>query len=357
MKGFGILVFALSLSFSSMYSASDVRISFIDPGINQVILTNLGDASVNVAGHWLCNFPNYDQILNLTILSGSTSLSPGASVTIEWDGMPGADGECGYYSTNSFMSSAAIVDYVEWGSAGHTREPVAVAAGVWNAGEFVADNQPHSFIGSAGDYGVAFWAAAAENVRITKVILEYGLTELTNMGTLEQDISGWYLCQFPQYDAISDAICVLGDLSLAPGESTLIHWEFLEGGADGEFAIYNTNSFELADNMEDYMEWGSAGHFREALAVAAGLWIVGEFLPGSQPFTFIGGGSDYGESFWTSVISGCTYPLATNYNALANSDDGSCLYEAPCTGDFNGDLIVNTPDLLTFLSVFGGNCN
>jgi hypothetical protein len=51
-------------------------------------------------------------------------------------------------------------------------------------------------------------------------------------------------------------------------------------------------------------------------------------------------------------ICGCTDPLAVNYDPLATFDDGSCLYTT-CLGDFNGDGLRNTADLLIFLADFG----
>jgi hypothetical protein len=53
-------------------------------------------------------------------------------------------------------------------------------------------------------------------------------------------------------------------------------------------------------------------------------------------------------------VSGCTYPNASNYNPNATDDDGSCNFA--CPGDLNNDGIINTSDLLLFLSFFGQNC-
>lgn len=64
--------------------------------------------------------------------------------------------------------------------------------------------------------------------------------------------------------------------------------------------------------------------------------------------TFDDGNCDY--SCW-----GCTYPTAPNYNPDATRDDGSCDFD--CLGDFDGDGIVGTLDLLDFLSVFGVVCD
>ena len=59
----------------------------------------------------------------------------------------------------------------------------------------------------------------------------------------------------------------------------------------------------------------------------------------------------------SAIAPGCTYEDAENYDASANSDDGSCTFNAgSCPGDLNGDGSVGTPDLLSFLSNFGISC-
>ncbi len=81
-----------------------------------------------------------------------------------------------------------------------------------------------------------------------------------------------------------------------------------------------------------------------------------------------------------SCIYNCTYSSAINYNSEATLDDGTCLFEdfdsevvynsgfedginsvicpeiSSCPGDLNGDDLVSSADLLTFLSVFGSYC-
>ena len=60
----------------------------------------------------------------------------------------------------------------------------------------------------------------------------------------------------------------------------------------------------------------------------------------------------------TLVVFGCLYEIAENYDSAANTDDGSCIIQQTnaCPGDLDGDGLVATPDLLTFLSVFGLTC-
>ncbi|MBL7941666.1 MAG: PKD domain-containing protein [Flavobacteriales bacterium] len=61
----------------------------------------------------------------------------------------------------------------------------------------------------------------------------------------------------------------------------------------------------------------------------------------------------------TCGVPGCTYPDATNYSLSATVDDGSCIFP-PCTSncpaDFDGNLVVNINDLLSFMAYFGTFC-
>ena len=61
------------------------------------------------------------------------------------------------------------------------------------------------------------------------------------------------------------------------------------------------------------------------------------------------------------LFIGCTYPNASNFSPSANIDNGSCLFENiqpqnPCRSDLNFDEIVNVADLALFLSDFGLTC-
>ncbi|NNE56284.1 MAG: hypothetical protein HKN32_09705 [Flavobacteriales bacterium] len=55
-------------------------------------------------------------------------------------------------------------------------------------------------------------------------------------------------------------------------------------------------------------------------------------------------------------VSGCTYPLANNYNSAATVDDGTCDFTNSCPEDLSGDGVINTPDVLQIISTFGSSC-
>lgn len=56
---------------------------------------------------------------------------------------------------------------------------------------------------------------------------------------------------------------------------------------------------------------------------------------------------------------GCTYLDASNYNAVALSDDGSCIFDLGsegCPGDFDESGAIGANDLLDFLILYGNDC-
>jgi hypothetical protein len=58
-------------------------------------------------------------------------------------------------------------------------------------------------------------------------------------------------------------------------------------------------------------------------------------------------------------VLGCNDTTADNYDSLATVDDGSCTYPVvpDCAADFDGNLIIDTGDLLEFLTYFGMLCD
>ncbi|MCB0400155.1 MAG: T9SS type A sorting domain-containing protein [Winogradskyella sp.] len=148
------IVFTLSVS-------AQVRILRLDPATNSVTLKNFGGSNEPISGLWLCNFPAYGQVSSMTAV---TSLDPGEEVSFGSSvNFAPADGEFGLYTSASFASSAAMIDYMQWGSAGHQRESVAVAAGVWDVGTFINVAPPFEYTGDGSENGVAFWSTLGVN--------------------------------------------------------------------------------------------------------------------------------------------------------------------------------------------------
>lgn len=290
------IVAGLALGFMSINQINaQVRIAKLDPASNSVTLKNYGTSNVPISGYWFCNFPAYAQVSSMTSVA---SLAPGEELNIASSiNFAVADGEFGLYNTNSFGSSSAMEDYMQWGSANHQRESVAVAKGIWTANTFINLAPPFAYSGTGSQNGAQQWITF-RSVRISKLDPATNSVSLKNFGSTTVPISGYWFCNFPAYAQVSSMTSVT---SLDPGEEINISSSINFAVADGEFGLYNTNSFGSTTAMEDYIQWGSANHQRESVAVAKGIWEDGTFINVAPPFEYNGNGSQDGVTFWSTL--------------------------------------------------------
>ena len=89
---------ALLLSLLSYFqTTAQVVINEVDRN-GTVELRNNGSASVDISNYWLCNFPDYTQLSNLTLDCGSLTIGPGEITTISgFTDISGTDAEVGLY--------------------------------------------------------------------------------------------------------------------------------------------------------------------------------------------------------------------------------------------------------------------
>ena len=125
------------------------RVAEDGPGLDNVIINEVGadgrielfngtGAAVDVSSYWLCNFPAYTRLTNLTVECGSLTIEPGDYLVVSgFSGFDATDAELGLYTNNSFGSSASLISYLEWGSSGHQRAGLAVGTGIWPADFFL----------------------------------------------------------------------------------------------------------------------------------------------------------------------------------------------------------------------------
>jgi len=149
----------LSLIFLGIFSLNaQIRIKMVDPSDNTVVLRNYGGSTMDVSTYWFCNFPAYATISGMSVNSGSTNLAPGAEVNITSSINFGAsDAEFGLYTTNASSFTNDMIDYLQWGSAGHQRESVANTANIWVTGTFISVSPPFEYTGTGSENGVSSW--------------------------------------------------------------------------------------------------------------------------------------------------------------------------------------------------------
>lgn len=267
-------------------------------GGDWIEIFNNGTVAADLSNYWLCLGPGtYQQLSAITPQAGTVNnLSAGEYLVLPYN-MPDAEGGLGLYSSNEFTSSSAIVDFVQWGAGSSAREDVAVAAGLWTAGDFVptVSSEDNSIIFDGEGNGVANWAETtqttpgAENELIVpeparSIVInevQYGnrdLIELYNNGEVAVDLSSYWLCLGPgTYVQIGNITPQSGNVQVEPGEFVVLPYNMPDD--EGGLGLYSMNQFANADAIMDFVQWGAGGSAREDVAVAAGIWSAGDFVP------------------------------------------------------------------------------
>ena len=267
-------------------------------GTDRVEILNTGTTVADLSDYWLCLGPGtYVRLGDTTPISGSVSaLQPGGFLVLPYD-LPDTDAGLGLYSTNEFANADAIVDFVQYGASGSARENVAVAAGIWTEGDFVPTViRDGSIIFDGEGNGAEDWAetttptfGAANELTIPEPLrrsivineVEYivnDYVELYNNGEVMVDLSSYWLCLGPgTYVQIGDVTPVSGSIDLAPGEFVVLPYTM--PNSDAGLGLYSMNQFGNPDAIVDFVQYGAGGSAREDVAVQAGIWAAGEFVP------------------------------------------------------------------------------
>ena len=154
-------------------------------------------------------------------------------------------------------------------------------------------------------------------IRIKMVDPSDNTVVLRNYGGSTIDVSSYWFCNWPSYAQISGMSVNSGSTNLASGEEVNITSSINFGVSDAEFGLYTTNASSFANDMIDYLQWGSFGHQRESVANNANIWVSGTFISVSPPFEYTGTGSENGVSNWGTVLSSEDFSL-NNFSIYPN---------------------------------------
>lgn len=161
----------------------------------------------------------------------------------------------------------------------------------------------------------------SDAVVINEIFPEASQIELHNPGTESVDISGFWLCHTTPgliYAQMPD------NTIIAPGGFLIVNWGINGNNSGneiftfpavpiplniphGEVAFFvpfafDENNFSNSNLLRDYVQWGEADHFRQGVAVGAGIWPGGAFVPSppaGQSFSFSGSGDS--PDSWSST--------------------------------------------------------
>ena len=326
-----LTVTILCTLFAGNYLAAQqpIRMTIVDPINDLVTLENLGASIEDVSTLWLCRGPGqYAPLTAYANINPGFTLAAGESVTIDvttassgnvsvLDGPPG---QLGLFANQNFGSSSPddVLDYIQYGGVdSDSRGEEATTAGRWDDGNnFVAENRiPFVFTGGIDDFGSTFYTASS-GVRITQINTINNSFTLQNLGSVQEDISGFFFCQGPmRYFPLAGFGAL--DFVLDPGEELVIDamsQTTLE--LNDQAALFSTNTdgsvsggsfFSTTTDPSlflDFVQWGtgaaSSGN-RVAQAVTAGRWDdETSFVLGEAPFNFQGGVNEVGVGFWTN---------------------------------------------------------
>jgi len=105
-----------------------VRMTEVNLSTKTVEVTNFGSATVDLSGWYFCHLFIYPNL--------GGDIAPGASrqFTVNFNVL--ASDLC-LYNSPDFGSTAAMEDFIQWGSGNNGREFVAVAKQIWNQGTFL----------------------------------------------------------------------------------------------------------------------------------------------------------------------------------------------------------------------------
>lgn len=160
----GILSAVFSVLLAAGSASAQVRMVELDEITQEVTLENFGASTVDVGGYFLCRAPGtYQAVGALSIVSGSTTLSPGAQLEVVYTAILSTGTGIGLYLNSSgFANSANMADYMQYQGVSGVRESVAVSAGIWTAGTFATGaGGPYFYLGDgATQNGAAFWTNA-----------------------------------------------------------------------------------------------------------------------------------------------------------------------------------------------------
>lgn len=107
-----------------------ILINEVNPQKKWIELYNPSKPVVSLNNYYLANGATTQTLANMTVLNGSLTLDSAKYVVINWSGIGQTDGELALFNGNP--ATAEMKDYVQYGSANHTRVTAAVTAQLWD---------------------------------------------------------------------------------------------------------------------------------------------------------------------------------------------------------------------------------
>jgi hypothetical protein len=193
---------------------------------------------------------------------------------------------------------------------------------------------------------------SVEDVRINEIHEGDQWVELFNTSDAEVDVAELWLCVRPAYSQVADLSVLSGTTTIPAGGYLVVEWDAIQSG-EGEMGLYMSNTFESADAMLDYLQYGAAEQGRASVAVEAGLWDEGSYATAAaegQTLAFLGDGSTPVENWgFGAPTQGAENQVssqqAVQYTLEANANSGALPDGVSATATFQA--LNDTQSLVT----------
>ena len=191
-----------------------------------------------------------------------------------------------------------------------------------------------------------------DSIVINEIFADDNLVELKNVSENTIDVSEFWLCQFPAYGQLTNLAldCDPSDYILDPGEILVVEFNAALSPMTGEIGLYNSDltgsDFSNSDFIVDYVEWGTPNHQRSEVAVEAGIWTAGDFVPAFSITNSI----EYdgiGNSPFDWSEDSATLCTANNFNSPDPIEQKISLFPNPVQDNISVDFAKSPTDQVT----------
>ena len=217
---------AMFVLISGLGYAQGVRIVYVDPIQDRIDLQNFSDSPVDMSSYQICTRFRYSTLGSLT--SSDLTIGAGERIILSWSLTDGSS-DVGLYSSGSFGSADAMVDFMQYGGGGIGRESVAVSKGIWSSGDFVSGDPAYEYTGDGSQDGATAWEAIAVSNEETEgpelpeaISLDQNFPNPFNPSTIIRfNLAESGLVTLKVYNVVGQEVASLISNNLSAGEHTV----------------------------------------------------------------------------------------------------------------------------------------
>ncbi len=158
-----------------------------------------------------------------------------------------------------------------------------------------------NFIGKLYIVFFIFYNSVSAKIRIVGVDPIYKVITIKNYYTDTQNLAKITIVYKNTVVSLANLTLVSGSL-MCPAKNFAFFSGLDIDYDSGSIGIYDNrySSQIIPSNFADFVQWGTAGQNYEFLADSMKFWVKGEYLNSAPPYSFTGGSTAHGKTFWQS---------------------------------------------------------